>query len=82
MQTHSPTTPTDIDRIMTERFATGTLRSMPYKLGVRAALESRLYGAPVDVCRFEPGHSDADAYYAGWAEGKAIARKVLEDLPA
>lgn len=84
MQTPTPTPP-DIQRIMMERFATGTPRSLAYKLGMRAVLEHRLYGQAFSDCPAKLGSAEADAYFAGCEEGKAIARKVLEkceEVPA
>ena len=72
----------NVDRIMTERFATGTPRSLQYKLGMRATLEHRLYSVPFADCPFDAGHPAADAYFAGCEEGKSIARRLASQVPA
>jgi hypothetical protein len=47
-------------------------RSPEYKAGMRAVLENRLHGRPIH-CPFTLGTAAADAFFAGFAEGRAIA---------
>lgn len=68
MSTESPT----VDELMFEAFSKPrTLRSEPYKAGVRAILAMHIERKPV-LMPYDIGTSDADAYFSGHAEGHAI----------
>ena len=71
-----------VKRIMAERFANSTPRSLAYKLGMRAALENRLHDMPFSEFPYVLGDAAADAYLAGCAEGKVLACKYRDEVPA
>jgi hypothetical protein len=64
-------TPT-VDELMAEAFAPGCdPRSNEYKRGVRAMLERKINGKTIPL-PYDPGTAQADAYMAGWDEGRRI----------
>jgi len=67
-----------VESLMVEAFAPGREpRSAEYKAGVRAILDWRINGAPL-AAPYELGTAQADAYFAGQEEGKAIWRSLRE----
>lgn len=75
-------TPPDVDRIMAHRFSLGEPRSLQYKLGMRAALEHRLYDSYFPDCPYPPEHSAHDAYFAGIEEGLQMSTRHPTQVPA
>ena len=81
--TDNPTdTPPDVDIIMAHRFSLGEPRSIQYKLGMRAALEHRLYDSYFPDCPYPTEHSAHDAYFAGVEEGLQMGARYLTQVPA
>jgi hypothetical protein len=73
-------TKTTVEELMAEAFAPGRdPRSQEYKTGVRAILAWRINGVPLEMPPpFALGSAQADAYFAGQDEGKAIWRALQE----
>ena len=68
-----------VERLVQERFSPGSMpRSTPYREGLRAILANRLDGMPLAATPYRVGTPEADAYLAGWAEGKELAATAKE----
>lgn len=62
-----------VDELMAEAFSSSREpRSGAYKAGVRALLQSRSGRSPAPTCPFGRGTAEADAFWAGAEQGKAI----------
>lgn len=67
------TTPT-AQQVFDKAFQPGrTPRSDAYKRGVLDCLRVRLDGLQHLICPYEEGTAEADAYFAGAEEGKALS---------
>ena len=73
---------TDVANLVAERFHDGasTPRSDEYQIGFNSALLGSLC-AQRTVHPYKSGTTEADAYFAGYSEGKAKARQ-LDDSEA
>lgn len=69
-----------IDQLMQSAFYNGrTPRSGEYKAGTRAVLENRIEQKDI-VPPYQAGTTEADAYFAGIEEGKAIWRAAVAKI--
>jgi hypothetical protein len=74
MTANAPT----VDELMAKAFAPGRdPRSAEYKAGVRSILAWRLNSVPLAM-PYALGSTQADAFFAGQDEGKAIWRDLQE----
>jgi hypothetical protein len=74
--------PEDIaDALLADAFPVNrAVKSVQYITGARAVLMNRLAGKPMEM-PYRPGTASADAWEAGKAEGKCIAKKASLSKP-
>lgn len=69
----------DVSEMMTEGFREGrTPRSLQYQYGTRVILGNRLLGEQIPAPPYPVGSCEADAYFAGQDEGRAIFARLRE----
>lgn len=69
----------EVERLLKQTFGSGRdPRSEPYKRGVRAIFKYKLLGKPLPQLPFVLGTAEADAYFSGQNEGRAICWRVKE----
>lgn len=67
-----------VELLMTERFRSGDPRSAEYKAGVRAVLELKIAGKPIER-PYAMGTAQCDAFYAGHDDSLRIWRAAQDE---
>lgn len=67
-----------VEQLMEARFGGNAPRSEAYKIGTRAVFELFMHGKPLSEPPYVAGTAQADAFYAGQDEGRAIVDAYLE----
>lgn len=72
----------DAEKVFQEAFGKARdPRSSEYKLGVLVCLQVRLDGAVGVRCPYQQGTAEADAFWSGVEEGKALSPKSVQLPP-